>query len=290
MYTWKHVLDNHLEAWYSTSTTTHRDTELSVAPVASLPVLRRSDHGKCILFQKLRKWESSTPFWKEITDLNWEKHITQLWASSWTGRKFSDQPCFQVVNLALEHSANTTHNHCHLTLLYPAVYWVFDIYRSVVLLFFMWPSVSAFPLKPLCSAQLLHNPRVVHIQNAGPRLFAIHIPRILIEEILTKKGQVQRLPWSISFTANSPPKRVTRKFQIQPYFMSDSIVPQWPADLGTDAWMHKLYSAFSFWRSASKTGSRLNCPGLQLKFKQRKTWWCISFLRSSWVPVRQHFL
>lgn len=129
---------------------------------------------------------------EEITDLKWEKHITQLWASSWTGRKFSDQPCFQVVNLALEHSANTTHNHCHLTLFkIPTVYSVFDIYRLVVLLFFMWPSVSAFPLKPLCSAQPLHNPRVVHIQNAGPRwLFAIHIPRILIfQKFWPKKGK-----------------------------------------------------------------------------------------------------
>lgn len=221
IYTWKHVLDNHLEAWYSTSTTTHRDTELSVAPVASLPVLRRSDYGKCMVFRILRKCESSTPFRKEITDQNWEKHITQLWASSWTGRKVSEQPCFQVVNLALEHSGNMNHNHCHLTLFrIPTVYWVFDIYRTVVLLFFMWPSVSAFQLKPLCSAQPLHNPRVVHIQNAGPRwLFAIHILRILIEEILTKKGKVQRRPWSISLTANSRTKGVTRKFQIQPYFM-----------------------------------------------------------------------
>ena len=62
---------------------THRDTELSVAPVASLPVLRRWDYRKCLVFRILRKCESRssflievTPFWKK--SLTWSEKNTSL--------------------------------------------------------------------------------------------------------------------------------------------------------------------------------------------------------------------
>ena len=94
----------------------------------------------------------------------------------------------------------------------PTEYSFFDIYRLVVFLFFMWLSVSAIQPKPLCSAQLLHNPRVVHIQNAGPRwLFAIHILRILIEEILTQKRPSSKTSLIYFIHSKFPTKGVNPK-------------------------------------------------------------------------------
>ncbi len=164
---------------------------------------------------------------KEITDLKWEKHITQLWASSWTGRKFSDQPCLHLVNLALQHSPNMNHN-CHLNLFrIPTVFAALYIY--IYINKYAGPLSSCFLFDLLVqrfssSLCAVHSFYTTHVRCISKTLDLAGSLQSTFPEYWTKKwwektGKFKDFLGSISFTIDSPQERVTHKFQIQPFCM-----------------------------------------------------------------------